>query len=66
MSWVYKGPGFFPDVPARDLTDEEMIGAAERHPGIEESGVYQHATAEPERPAEPEPADETPRRTRKE
>lgn len=41
----YKGNGeWIPDVPARDLTDEEFAAARERHPDITESPLYEHVS----------------------
>lgn len=59
MAWRYVQEGqFFPGVPARDLSDEEMDAAEQAQPGVKASGVYQQErVARPGRPAaEPEPA----------
>jgi len=36
--WIYKGKGWLPGVPARDLTDAEM-----KQYQVEESGLYERA-----------------------
>jgi len=36
--WIYKGKGWLPGVPARDLTDAEMTGYQ-----VEGSGLYERA-----------------------
>lgn len=46
--WRYKGGGFIPGVPARDLTESEMRHfEQEATPGIRKSGLYERVEDPP-------------------
>lgn len=63
--WVYVGGGFYPGVPARNLTEAEMKDAEALVPGIKKSGVYVKEEDIPEldpevREAMPDPVPDAP------
>lgn len=50
MTWKYKGGGFIPNVPARDLTDDEAKACGLDL--LKASGLYEEEKREKPRPSE--------------